>query len=74
MLIFFDDILICSLTELEHRDHKNKCSFGQIKIVYVGHIISKKGVHVDESMLSAMRVDPSCRGCVLVNRALLYKD
>ena len=63
ILVFFDDILIYSKTWTDHLEHlyiafsilranklfvkKEKCSFGQEKVKYLGHIISINGVAVD---------------------------
>ncbi|XP_054797653.1 uncharacterized mitochondrial protein AtMg00860-like [Prosopis cineraria] len=65
MLIFFDDILIYSSSWVEHLKHVedvlrvldqhklyvklSKCSFGQLKIDYLGHIVSSAGVEVDQT-------------------------
>lgn len=70
ILVFFDDILIYSSTLTDHlmhlkevlqilRVHKlyakeSKCSFGQQKVEYLGHIISEQGVSTDPSKVQAM--------------------
>ena len=70
VLVFFDDILVYSATWDEHLRHLKevlevlrshtlhvklkKCSFGQTKVHYLGHIISQEGVLVDLEKISAM--------------------
>ena len=70
VLVFFDDILVYSATWDEHLRHLKevlevlrshtlhvklkKCSFGQTKVHYLGHIISQEGVLVDPEKISAM--------------------
>lgn len=70
MLIFFDGILVYSASLLEHLKHlqvvfkllkanqlfikKLECSFGQGKVEYLGHVISKEGESTDESKVKAM--------------------
>ncbi|CAH9079638.1 unnamed protein product [Cuscuta europaea] len=69
-LVFFYDILVYSKTEEEHQEHLRKvlsalkenelvvnlkkCSFGQPQLVYLGHIISRKGVSADPAKIEAM--------------------
>ncbi|MCI14332.1 transposon Tf2-1 polyprotein, partial [Trifolium medium] len=70
VLVFFDDILVYSpswsshLVDLEVvlqllRQHSlfaklSKCSFGQSQVDYLGHIISSKGVAMDDSKIQAV--------------------
>ena len=71
VLVFFDDILVYSNTMKEHLDHlkqvfqslnkhhlfvkKEKCSFAQPSVAYLGHIISAKEVQVDPAKIEAMQ-------------------
>lgn len=70
ILIFFDDILIYSRSWEDHLFHvtvtlsalrtqklfvkMEKCQFGQEQVNYLGHVISKHGVAVDNDKISAM--------------------
>nr|KYP33690.1 Retrovirus-related Pol polyprotein from transposon 297 family [Cajanus cajan] len=70
VLVFFDNILIYSSTWEEHLQHlrevltklqeqclfanKNKCSFGQTKVAYLGHIIAKDGVSMDPQKIDSI--------------------
>ena len=63
VVVFVDDILICSQSEEEHenhlrvvlqllRDHQlyakfSKCEFWLTKVRFVGHVVSALGVSVD---------------------------
>uniref|UniRef100_A0A0A9CM28 Integrase catalytic domain-containing protein n=1 Tax=Arundo donax TaxID=35708 RepID=A0A0A9CM28_ARUDO len=70
VLVFFDDILIYSSSWSEHLQHvrlvfqvlldnelflkKSKCSFGETSVSYLGHVISEKGVAMDEEKVKAV--------------------
>nr|XP_009796424.1 PREDICTED: uncharacterized protein LOC104243009 [Nicotiana sylvestris]XP_016468831.1 PREDICTED: uncharacterized protein LOC107791307 [Nicotiana tabacum] len=77
VLVFFDDILVYSSTmedrvlhlrkvlEILRRDQLfaklSKCSFGQPKVEYLGHIISGEGVSPDSSKIEAMASWPTSK-------------
>ena len=70
VVIFLDDICVYSKTEEEHLRHIqlvlekldeynlkmkiSKCSFGQRSVVFLGHIISAVGLHVDSKKIAAV--------------------
>lgn len=70
VLVFFDDILIYSKMWTDHVRHveyvlevlrthllllkRVKCSFGTHEVGYLGHIISEKGVQVDQKKLKLL--------------------
>jgi len=74
VLVFFDDILIYSKSWEDHLYHltcildilrtnhlfvrRDKCSFGQQRVNYLGHFIEKNGVAVDPAKIQAMLVWP----------------
>ena len=65
VVVYFDDILVFSKSLKEHVTHvctilqtlqkvhlyanMEKCLFGVGKLVFLGFVVSSKGVHVDES-------------------------
>ena len=70
MLVFFDDILVYSRTWDEHVRHldsvlsirsreslyakESKCDLGLSELLYLGHIISVKGVFMDTKKIHAI--------------------
>ncbi|XP_026410551.1 uncharacterized protein LOC113305762 [Papaver somniferum] len=70
ILVFFDDILVYSPDMASHSEHLkitlktlqehtlyaklSKCSFGQPKVEYLGHIITGEGVTADPTKISCM--------------------
>ncbi|KAJ9535934.1 hypothetical protein OSB04_un000902 [Centaurea solstitialis] len=70
VLVFFDDIIVYSRDIEEHRGHlklvfnclrgdslycnRKKCVFGQTKVDYLGHIVTRNGVEADPSKIVAM--------------------
>ena len=74
VLVFFDDILVYSRTEMEHLRHledvlnllkqnqlkvkKSKCLWGVPQVEYLGHIISAEGVAADPQKIACMSAWP----------------
>ncbi|KAD7477187.1 hypothetical protein E3N88_00323 [Mikania micrantha] len=74
VLVFFDNILIYSPLIEQHMDdlqttltlvvkHQfyaklSKCCFGQAKVSFLGHIVSREGVQVDQDKISAVESWP----------------
>lgn len=70
VLVFFDDILVYSCSEEAHKEHLHtvlatlqqhrlvanfqKCAFGRDEVQYLGHVISRYGVAVDQDKVRAM--------------------
>jgi len=73
-LCYVDDVLIMSDSPERHCEHlrevlsrfhqanlslnPSKCRFGLSKVVYLGHVLSKDGVSVDESKVSVIKTFP----------------
>ena len=71
VVIYFDDILVFSKYLKGHVTHlrtvlqtlrkehlyanMDKCLFGVDKLVFLGFVVSSKGVHVDESKINAIK-------------------
>jgi hypothetical protein len=71
LFVYLDDILICSKSFEEHRQHlqqiferlrkagltlnPKKCSFLQEQVIYLGHIISSNGISPDPSKTQKVR-------------------
>ena len=74
LLAYIDDILVFSKTFDEHllhlqtvfdrlrganlRLHPKKCNFALERLVYIGHVLSKDGISVDESKIDVVRSYP----------------
>ena len=72
VVVYFDDILVFSKSMKEHLKHvravlqtlrkehlyanMKKCTFGVDKLVFLGFVVSSKGVHVDESKIEALNL------------------
>ena len=75
VLVFVDDILVYSKNKEEHEEHLrivlrvlrehqlyakfSKCEFYQPQIQYLGHIISKAGIAVDQENIRAIKDWPT---------------
>jgi len=71
VIVFIDDILVYSKSQEEHEDHLrstlqklrehqlfakfSKCEFWLDKVAFLGHVISRDGVHVDPSKVEAVQ-------------------
>ena len=71
VLVFIDDILIYSKSEDEHAKHLeqvlkilrrnvlkakvSKCVFWQNEVKFLGHVVSKEGIAVDPSKITAIQ-------------------
>jgi hypothetical protein len=74
VVVYFDDILVFSKSLKDHVTHlrtvlqtlrkerlyanMDKCLFGVDKLVFLGFVVSSKGVHVDESKINAIKTWP----------------
>ncbi|KAD6120027.1 hypothetical protein E3N88_11298 [Mikania micrantha] len=71
VIVFIDDILIYSKTKEDHEQHLrlslellrneklyakfSKCEFWMREVQFLGHVINKKGIHVDPAKIEAIK-------------------
>ncbi|GJU79334.1 putative reverse transcriptase domain-containing protein [Tanacetum coccineum] len=71
VIVFIDDILICSRNEKEHKEHLktilellkkeelyakfSKCEFWINTVKFLGHVIDSSGIHVDPTKIEAVK-------------------
>ncbi|KAK3565620.1 hypothetical protein QTP86_012943 [Hemibagrus guttatus] len=54
-LVYIDDILIYSRSLAEHCQHAEKCAFHQSSVHFLGYILDRSGVRMDERKVAAVR-------------------
>lgn len=75
VLVFFDDILVFSISWDEHLKHLRevlqildelkfvanfkKCQFGGKRMEYLGHVISEEGIAMDPKKVEAVTAGPT---------------
>ena len=92
MIVFIDDILVYSRSREEHelhlrevlqtlREHRlyakfSKCEFWLDSVAFLGHVVSKEGIMVDESKIQVVQQWPTLKSiieiCSLLGLAKYY--
>ena len=71
-IIYLDDIIVFAVTPMEHLERlravfqrlhatglklkPSKCEFFKTQLVYIGHVVSKKGMLTDEKKIETIKV------------------